>query len=59
MATRKVIKRPPLAEVEILERVDKTDDLALVWIEKPEGYTFKPGQNCTIGQYNCKSKNCS
>ena len=49
MATRKVIKRPPLAEVEILERVDKTDDLALVWIEKPEGYTFKPGQYCTIG----------
>ena len=49
MATRKVIKRPPLAEVEILERVDKTDDLALVWIEKPEGYTFKPGQYCTLG----------
>ena len=23
--------------------------MALVWLEKPESYTFKPGQYCTIG----------
>ena len=49
MATKKVIKRPPLAEVQIVERQDKTEDLTLVWIEKPDGYSFKPGQYCTIG----------
>ena len=49
MTTKRVFKRPPLAQVEIVKRADKTNDLTLVWIKKPEGYTFKPGQYCTIG----------
>jgi ferredoxin-NADP reductase len=49
MATKKIIKKPPLAEVQIIERQDKTEDLTIVWLEKPDGYSFKPGQYCTIG----------
>ncbi|MCL0055645.1 ferredoxin--NADP reductase [Dehalococcoidia bacterium] len=49
MTTKRTFKRPPLAEVEIVAREDHTEDLALVWIEKPDGYSFKPGQYCTIG----------
>lgn len=41
--------RPQLAEVQILKRKDITEDLWLVWVEKPEGYTYKPGQYCTLG----------
>ena len=29
--------------------MDITGDLWKVWIEKPEGFNFKPGQYCTIG----------
>ena len=39
-----------LAESKVLKRVDITSDLWIVWIEKPEGYTFKAGQYCTIGR---------
>ena len=49
MATKKLIKKPSLAEVQIVERQDKTEDLSLVWLEKPDGYSFNPGQYCTIG----------
>ena len=49
MQTAKHLRRSTLAEVEILRRTDVTDDLFLLWIEKPEGYAFKPGQYCTIG----------
>jgi len=49
MTTKRVFKRPPLAQVEIVKREDKTNDLTLVWIKKPQDYTFKPGQYCTIG----------
>ena len=38
-----------LAEVKVLRRADITPDLMLIWIEKPEGFTFKAGQYCTIG----------
>ena len=38
-----------LAESKVLKRVDITSDLLLMWIEKPEGFTFKAGQYCTIG----------
>lgn len=41
--------RPRLAETTILERRELTPDHWLMWIEKPEGFTFKPGQYCTIG----------
>ena len=36
-------------ESKILRRKDITPDLWLIWIEKPEGLTFKAGQYCTIG----------
>ena len=36
-------------EVKVNRREDITDDLLKIWIEKPEEYTFKPGQYCTIG----------
>ena len=39
-----------LAQVKVLRRKDVTPDLWLIWIEKPEGYTFKAGQYCTIGR---------
>ncbi|MXY47224.1 MAG: ferredoxin--NADP reductase [Chloroflexi bacterium] len=41
--------RPKLAETHILERRELTPDHWLMWIEKPDGFTFKPGQYCTIG----------
>ena len=47
--TRRRIQRPKLASTTITSRVDITHDLWKVWIEKPEGYQFKPGQYCTIG----------
>ena len=39
-----------LAETEVLRRQDLTPDLMLMWFERPEGFTFKPGQYCTIGK---------
>jgi NAD(P)H-flavin reductase len=44
---RKITK---LAEVRVLKREDITADLLVMWFEKPEGFTFKPGQYCTIGR---------
>ena len=49
MATRKFPQKAPLQEIKIVRREDQTEDLCLMWIEKPDGYTFKPGQYCTIG----------
>ncbi|HHZ63599.1 MAG TPA: hypothetical protein EYN53_13305, partial [Dehalococcoidia bacterium] len=46
---RRTPPRPKLAETTILKRTDITEDLWLVWMEKPEGFTFKPGQYCTLG----------
>ncbi len=43
-------QKPKLAEARILKRRDITPDLWLIWIEKPEGYTFEAGQYCTIGR---------
>ena len=43
---RRVVK---LEESRILKRKDITPDIWLIWIEKPAGYAFKPGQYCTIG----------
>ena len=40
---------PKFQEVEIVDRKDITDDLMKLWIEKPDGFQFKPGQYCTIG----------
>ena len=49
MAVLRQRRAPQLAEARILDRKNITPDLWLIWIEKPEGYTFKPGQYCTIG----------
>ena len=38
-----------LLSVEVIKREDITNDLLKIWIEKPDEYTFKPGQYCTIG----------
>ena len=38
-----------LLDVKVIKREDITDDLLKIWVEKPDGYTFKPGQYCTIG----------
>ena len=42
-------RAPKLAEAKVLERKDYTPELWVIWIEKPEGFSFKPGQYCTIG----------
>ncbi|CAI8045225.1 Flavodoxin/ferredoxin--NADP reductase [Geodia barretti] len=47
--TRRRPQRPKLATTKITSRVDTTHDLWKVWIEKPDGFQFKPGQYCTIG----------
>ena len=38
-----------LEKVSIVNRIDYTDDLCSLFIEKPVNFTFKPGQYCTIG----------
>ena len=50
MATLRPKTKPKLAEVRIIRRVDLTDDLLLMWIERPDDLTFKAGQYCTIGR---------
>ena len=50
LATIRQRARVKLGESRILKRQDITQDLWLIWIEKPEGYTFKAGQYCTIGR---------
>ena len=50
MATLQHRRVPKLAEVTISRRENVTEDLWLIWIEKPEGFTFRPGQYCTIGR---------
>jgi NAD(P)H-flavin reductase len=42
-------KAKKLQQVKVLRRVDVTSELLKMWIERPEGFTFKPGQYCTIG----------
>ena len=49
LTARRLRRRPKLAESKVLRRRDVTDDLWAVWIEKPAGFSFKPGQYCTIG----------
>ena len=38
-----------LGTVRVLKRKDLTPDLMLMWVERPAGYDFKPGQYCTLG----------
>ena len=50
MTTLRQRPKPKLAESKVLKREDITPDLLLMWIEKPDGFTFKAGQYCTIGR---------
>ena len=50
MTTLRQRPKPKLAESKVLRREDITPDLLLMWIEKPDGFTFKAGQYCTIGR---------
>ena len=38
-----------LIESKIIQRLDLSDCMLKLWILKPENYSFKPGQYCTIG----------
>ena len=49
MTTLRRFRQVKLSKVKVLKREDYTPDLMLMWVEKPEGYTFKAGQYCTIG----------
>jgi len=49
IAQIKAQKAKKLQQVTVRKRVDFTPELLKMWIEKPEGYSFKPGQYCTIG----------
>ena len=49
MTTLRRFRQVKLSKVKVLKREDYTPDLMLLWVEKPEGYTFKAGQYCTIG----------
>ncbi len=44
-----VSNKAKLSESKVIKREELTEDLWRMWIEKPEGYTFKAGQYCTIG----------
>lgn len=48
MVSKKIFK-PKLLEAKVTNRIDVTEDLLIMCITKPDGYTFKPGQYCTIG----------
>ena len=48
MVNKKIFK-PKLLEAKVTNRIDVTEDLLIMCITKPDGYTFKPGQYCTIG----------
>jgi NAD(P)H-flavin reductase len=50
LSTLRQRKIARLARSKVLRREDITDDLILMWIEKPDGFTFKAGQYCTIGR---------
>jgi NAD(P)H-flavin reductase len=50
LTTQDIKRAKKLAEVKVVRRTDVTPDLLTMWIEKPDGYTFKPGQYCTIGR---------
>ena len=40
---------PRVAQTTVIDRKEITDDLWLMWVEKPEAFSFKAGQYCTLG----------
>ena len=49
MATASTRTQPKIGGTKVLRRRELTPDHWLMWLEKPEGYIYKPGQYCTIG----------
>ena len=49
MATAKPRTQAKVVETKVIKRQELSDDLWLMWLGKPEGFTHKPGQYCTIG----------
>ena len=49
MATTSARTQPKIGGTKVLRRRELTPDHWLMWLEKPEGYSYKPGQYCTIG----------
>ncbi|MCH8870579.1 MAG: ferredoxin--NADP reductase [Chloroflexi bacterium] len=49
MATASTRTQPKIGGTKVLRRRELTPDHWLMWLEKPEGYSYKPGQYCTIG----------
>ena len=49
MTTARKRTAPKLARTPVIDRKEITDDLWLMWLEKPEGFSFNAGQYCTLG----------
>ena len=49
MTTARKRTLPRIAQTTVIKRTKITDDLWLMWVEKPEGFSFKAGQYCTLG----------
>ena len=49
MTTLQQKRVPKHAKAKLLMRKDLTSELMLIWLERPPGFTFEPGQYCTIG----------
>ena len=47
MSENPIVRLRREAETRIRKKRDLTKHLRLIWINKPEEYTFKPGQYCT------------
>ena len=49
MITARNKTSPKIAKTTVTKWTEITDDLWIMWVEKPEGFSFKAGQYCTLG----------
>jgi len=49
LATAKPRPQAKIVDTTVIKRQELSDDLWFMWLEKPEGFSHKPGQYCTIG----------
>ena len=49
MTITRRITGPKVAQTTVIDRKEVTDDLWLMWVHKPEAFSFKAGQYCTLG----------
>jgi NAD(P)H-flavin reductase len=49
LTTSKERTSSKIAPTRVIKRQEITDDLWLMWVEKPKGFSFKAGQYCTLG----------